>query len=533
MEKLSASSGLRRWKARLRLLAKQWDSRLLAPIFVVLSPLFTAALFVSGLTSVPLIVGMGLLMAGVMACARLTYRQIAEHMAVARSNRLYAETMRDTARTDPVTGLTNRMGFDQDLATMAEDLPLGTKLVLMWIDLRRFQEVNDSLGYEVGDAVLRKAADRIVAVAPAHAAISRFASDDFLIATYLPDATRTEQLAAEIGKELARPYRVKGHRIDSGAMIGIANMPDDAITTDTLMQCADMALYQAKIAGGNEVRFFHESMTRALARKKEVEAELRAAIQRDELSIFFQPIIDLRTGRIRSFEALVRWFHPDKGELYPEEFIPVAEDTGLIITLGNWITAQAARAASTWPDDVTLAVNLSPVQIKAPGAALGVLAALRDARLDPARLELEVTESLFLEDDEHTSAFIDQLSEHGVRFALDDFGTGYSSLHYIHRHPFRTIKVDRSFVSGANTGVRSDAIIRAVAEMGNTLDMEIVAEGLETIDQVHAVHSAGCTLGQGYYFSRAVPDFTAAMMLAKEAEERGETGGEIPHRRAS
>jgi EAL domain-containing protein (putative c-di-GMP-specific phosphodiesterase class I) len=199
----------------------------------------------------------------------------------------------------------------------------------------------------------------------------------------------------------------------------------------------------------------------------------------------------------------------------------VAEETGVIVTLGNWITAQAARVAATWPEDVTVAVNLSPLQIRAPGAALGVKNALREAGLDPRRLELEVTESLFIEDNHSTAAFIDELSEIGVRFALDDFGTGYSSLGYINTFPFSKIKVDRSFVSGAQVGKKSDAIIRAVAEMGTTLGMDIVAEGLETIDQVQVVRNAGCNLGQGYYFSRAVPDYLAAMLLAQEREQDG------------
>ena len=272
----------------------------------------------------------------------------------------------------------------------------------------------------------------------------------------------------------------------------------------------------AKIGGRNQICFFDNAMTLELVRKKQIEAELRAAIQRDELSIFFQPIVDLETGRIRTFEALVRWFHPEKGELRPDEFIPVAEETGVIITLGNWITAQAAKAAAGWPEDVTIAVNLSPVQIRAPGAALGILNALKEAGLDPHRLELEVTESLFLDDDDNTARFIDGLAAEGVRFALDDFGTGYSSLGYINKFPFSKIKVDRSFVSGPNVGKKSDAIIRAVAEMGATLDMDIVAEGLETIEQVTAVRAAGCTLGQGYYFSRAVPDYLAAMLLSQE-----------------
>lgn len=275
-------------------------------------------------------------------------------------------------------------------------------------------------------------------------------------------------------------------------------------------------------------------MSRDLMRRHEIEADLRSALARNELSIFFQPIVDLETGKIRSFEALVRWFHPQKGELKPEEFIPVAEETGIIVTLGNWITARAARSCAGWPEDVTLAVNLSPRQIKAPGAALRILAALREAGLAPSRLELEVTESLFLEDNHLTNTFIKELSAAGVRFALDDFGTGYSSLSYIHKYPFSKIKVDRSFVSGPNVGRKSDAIIRAVAKLGDTLDMKIVAEGLETYEQVQAVRDAGCSLGQGYYFSRAVPDYLAAMLIAKERDgaEGGVGGNEASGRAA-
>ncbi|MFN5901819.1 MAG: EAL domain-containing protein, partial [Novosphingobium sp.] len=213
-----------------------------------------------------------------------------------------------------------------------------------------------------------------------------------------------------------------------------------------------------------------------------------------------------------------RWFHPEKGELRPDEFIPVAEETGAIITLGNWITAQAAKAAANWPDDVTVAVNLSPLQIKAPGAALGILNALREARLPPERLELEITETVLLDHSQQTEDFMAELSAAGVRFALDDFGTGYSSLGYLSKYPFGKIKVDRSFVSGIHTGKKSDAIIRAVSSMASTLDMAIVAEGLETVEQVEAVRAAGCTLGQGYYFSRAVPDYLAGMLLAQERE---------------
>ncbi len=496
--------------------AQPWRSAWAGPAFLLASPLLVASLFVLPLPWLLTLTGVALVTFMSIYAAIRTRYQLRDQIDQAAMHREYARDMEERSRADPVTGLSNRVGFEHDVARMIEDLSLGTKLVVMWVDLHRFIETNNSLGHAVGDQVLQEAAERLRQNVPENAALSRFASDEFVVAVHVPSVEKAQQIANAMRDALAQPYRIKGHRIESGSMIGVAALPDDAISQKNLLQAADLALYHAKASGPNEVRFFHDSMTRTLARKKEIEAELRAAIQRDELSIFFQPIFDLRTGRIRCFEALVRWFHPEKGELYPDEFIPVAEETGLIITLGNWITRQAAKAATSWPEHVTLAVNLSPVQIKAPGAALGILAAVRDAGLAPSRLELELTENLFLEDDEHTSAFINILTEEGIHFSLDDFGTGYSSLAYINRHPFRTIKVDRSFVSGVNAGTCSEAIIRAVAEMGRTLDMEIVAEGLETIDQVHSVRAAGCTLGQGYYFSRAVPDFTAAMLLAQE-----------------
>ncbi|MCB2080237.1 MAG: bifunctional diguanylate cyclase/phosphodiesterase, partial [Novosphingobium sp.] len=346
----------------------------------------------------------------------------------------------------------------------------------------------------------------------------RFGGDEFIVACGLADHAAANTLAQAIMDEITRPIRVDDDRLEIGSSMGVALLPDDGEDLDTLMQSADLALYESKVNGRKQLTFYDPTMSRDLVRRREIESELRQALQRDELSIFFQPIIDLQTFKIRAFEALVRWFHPEKGELRPDEFIPVAEETGAIITLGNWITAQAAAAAAQWPDDITIAVNLSPLQIKAPGAALGILKALREAKLDPRRMELEITETVLLDHSENTEAFIRELGEAGVRFALDDFGTGYSSLGYLNKYPFSKIKVDRSFVSGPNAGPKSDAIIRAVSEMGSRLGMEIVAEGLETIEQVEAVRAAGCTLGQGYHFSRAVPEYLAAMLLAKERE---------------
>ena len=484
-------------------------------IFALL-PAIVALVHEGSMAHLVLAISMVLLIPAMISIIMITFRVLRDSVGSAETNLRLAEKMQLLARTDVVTGLYNRAGLNHHLIERLMGGASGGKIALFWLDLDRFKEVNDTLGHPVGDRVLSEIAARLRNCSPSDAIIARFGGDEFIIVCEADGRSDLERMATRLLVEIVRPILIDGDRLEIHCSVGIACMPDDGHDIDTLMQSADLALYRSKIDGRNRFSFFDPSMTRDLVRRREIEAELRMAIQREELSIFFQPIVDLATGRIRSFEALVRWFHPEKGELKPDEFIPVAEETGVIITLGNWITAQAAKAAAQWPDDVTLCVNLSPLQIRAPGAALGILAAIREAGLPPSRLELEVTESVFLDANHTTELFMEQLTSAGVRFALDDFGTGYSSLGYLHKYPFSKIKVDRSFVSGINVGKKSEAIIRAVAEMATTLDMEIVAEGLETVEQVRSVRAAGCTLGQGFYFSRAVPDYLAAMLLAQE-----------------
>ncbi len=464
--------------------------------------------------------GLSLLLAipAVVTITLNTFHVLRDSITAADTSRRLADEMQHLARTDVVTGLLNRAGLNHHLVERLATIGPDDRLALFWLDLDRFKEVNDTLGHQVGDRLLAEVGSRLKARAPDGACVARFGGDEFIVACEVRGHDETEILANCLLDEISRPIRIDDDRLEIGSSIGIAILPDDGADLETVMQGADLALYHSKVNGRKQLSFFAPSMTRNLVRRKEIEVELRGALQHNELSVFFQPIIDLATGRIRSFEALVRWFHPEKGELRPDEFIPVAEETGAIITLGNWITAQAARCAAGWPDDVTLAVNLSPLQIRAPGAALGILNALREARLDPRRLELEITETVLLEHSANTEAFMVELANVGVRFALDDFGTGYSSLSYLNTYPFSKIKVDRSFVSGASAGLKSDAIIRAVSGMALTLGMEVVAEGLETREQVEAVRLAGCTLGQGFYFSRAVPDYVASLLLAHENE---------------
>jgi diguanylate cyclase (GGDEF)-like protein len=481
------------------------------PVIIVCAISSDLAYKILGLTT-------ALLLPAMISISGSIFQVMRASIAAAEVSARLAEKMQLLARTDVVTGLYNRAGLNHHLVERLMHLQPNSKFALFWLDLDRFKEVNDTLGHPVGDRVLSEIATRLRKQCPPNATIARFGGDEFIIACETSGRGELELLAENLLQAITRTIRIDGDQLEIHSSMGIAMMPDDGNDIDSLMQGADLALYHSKVNGRNQFSFFDPSMTRDLVRRREIESELRMAIQREELSIYFQPIVDLATGRIRSFEALVRWFHPEKGELKPDEFIPVAEETGVIITLGNWITAQAAKTAAQWPDDVTLCVNLSPLQLRAPGAAMGILNAIREAGLPPSRLELEITESVFLEADETTDAFIRQLDAEGVRFALDDFGTGYSSLGYLDKYPFAKIKIDRSFVSGIDVGRKSDAIIRAVAELATTLDMVIVAEGLETVEQVRAVRAAGCTLGQGYYFSRAVPDYLAALLLVQEEE---------------
>jgi len=490
-------------------------------------PICAALWQAGGTASQTLAVAIVVCFAGMVSIALQIFRTLRDSISAAETSARLAEKMQHLARTDVVTGLHNRAGLNHYLVEHLSRSRAAPKLALFWCDLDRFKEVNDVLGHQIGDRVLTEVAQRLRSQAKPDAVIGRFGGDEFIMACDVRDRREVETIAMAVLGEITRPMRLENDRLEMSCSMGVALLPDDGPDLESVMLGADLALYHAKVNGRNQVSFYESAMSRDLVRRREIEAELRVAVQRNELSVFFQPIIDLESGQIRTFEALVRWFHPVKGEMRPDEFIPVAEETGAIITLGNWITAEAAKAAASWPEDITVAVNLSPLQIKAPGAAMGILNALRDARLDPRRLELEITETVLLDQSQQTEDFIAELAAAGVRFALDDFGTGYSSLSYLNKYPFGKIKVDRSFVSGPNAGRKSDAIIRAVSGMASTLDMAIVAEGLETVEQVEAVKAAGCTLGQGYYFSRPVPDYLAALLIAQERkrlEPRHATG---------
>jgi predicted signal transduction protein with EAL and GGDEF domain len=326
-------------------------------------------------------------------------------------------------------------------------------------------------------------------------------------------------LAERLAKALGDPFDIDGHRIDIGASIGIAMAPMDGVDADELLKKADMALYEAKNGGGGNHCFFACEMEEAVQVRRALELDLREALASQQFHLHFQPLVDLRTGRVTTCEALLRWMHPVRGNVPPSVFIPVAEETGLIIALGEWVLQSACVEAATWPKDVKVAVNLSPVQFRERGLALHVVTALAKAGLPAQRLELEITERVLLEESDATLAAMEQLKNLGISISLDDFGIGYSSLNYLRQFPFHKIKIDQSFIRDLGEKRDAQSIIGAVASLGAGLDKIVVAEGIETEEQMKLVMAQGCHEGQGHYFGRPMSgDAIRARLEALAAE---------------
>jgi diguanylate cyclase (GGDEF)-like protein len=446
--------------------------------------------------------------------AQDTYLMLRESFTRAQDNADLAQEMRVFATTDAVTGLANRAGLNSRMQGLLRP-GVNAHAALFWLDLDRFKEVNDSLGHPMGDRLLIAISDRLRALVTEKDHVARFGGDEFVIVCPGQDRSAATSFAEKLVHSVCQPVWIDNHAITISASVGIAIAPEDGVDGQSIMQRADLALYQAKVNGRNQYCFYDAEMNKELVRRKTIESELRHAIRKGELELHYQPIFSLRTGKITSFEALIRWNHPERGMLSPAEFISIAEQTGQIITIGNWIIAEACREASRWPDNVSVCVNVSPVQMQAAGAALGVINALRNARIDSNRLVLEITETVFLEEKQSVEDFVKTVQDAGVRLAMDDFGTGYSSLAYIQRYDFSKIKIDRAFVSGSEANEKASAIIRAVAQLAADLHMDVVAEGIEDADQAQMLRNFGCSHGQGFLYSRAVPAKQARAMITE------------------
>jgi diguanylate cyclase (GGDEF)-like protein len=414
------------------------------------------------------------------------------------------ERIAHLARFDELTGLANRTQFREKINSMLAAVRNSENHVsIHLIDLDRFKSINDTLGHPIGDKLLKDVARRLTTIIGSADMITRFGGDEFVV---LQTSTANKQDAKQLAQRLARalrdPFDIDGHRIDIGASIGIAVAPTDGIDPDDLLKKADMALYAAKTGGGGDHCFFAAEMEEAVQARRALELDLREAIGTEQFQLNFQPLVDLRTGCVTACEALLRWKHPARGNVPPSVFIPVAEETGLIIPLGEWVLQRACLDAATWPQDVKVAVNLSPIQFRDRGLPLQVVAALAKSGLAARRLELEITERVLLEESDGTMAAMEQLKNLGVGISLDDFGTGYSSLNYLRKFPFHKIKIDQSFIRDLGGQRDACAIISAVASLGAGLDKIVVAEGIETEEQMKLVTAQGCHEGQGYFFGR-------------------------------
>jgi diguanylate cyclase (GGDEF)-like protein len=404
---------------------------------------------------------------------------------------------------DPLTGLNNRRHFNQVLRDLAGTASPGAGHTVLTIDLDRFKAINDTLGHPVGDALLCLAARRLRQETREDDLLARLGGDEFVI--LIAGGERAEPLAARMVEVLSRPFLVEGHVANIGASIGIAAFVPGETSADDLMRYAELALYDAKSAGGGTWRMFDPAMAAEAQARRELETALRKALMMGELSLVYQPQLNVRTQSLTGFEALLRWTHPTLGQVSPATFIPVAEEIGCIVGLGEWVLKTACQEAMRWPAAISVAVNVSPRQLgDSERLAAAVQSALQSSGLPPERLELEITEGAMLSTDPHVLETLHRLRASGIRIAMDDFGTGYSSLSQLRSFPFDKIKIDRSFVAALGFNGEAAAMIQAIATLGAGLGMTTTAEGVETADQAALVGAHGCTDIQGYLLSRPI-----------------------------
>ena len=423
------------------------------------------------------------------------------------------------ARFDTLTGLPNRLMIHETLAVaMAEADKWGSRCAFMMIDLDRFKAVNDTLGHPIGDRLLGRVSERLKQLMTDNEMIGRLGGDEFAVVVRdATDTARTERLAHNIIDNLSKPYEVDQHTLYIGASVGLATGPRDGRTAETLIRSADLALYRSKDAGGGVFHAYEPQLHMAAEERRVLEIALRSAIENGEMHLNYQPVVDAQTGGLTGFEALLRWTHPELGNVSPVKFIPLAEEARLIGPMGEWVLRTACEEAARWDMPVRVAINVSPEQLHNP-AFVGVVAqALAQSGLPPERLELEVTESVFMREGTMAIQVLEKILDLGIRLSLDDFGTGYSSLGYLAHTRFSSIKIDRSFVQGASKGTKEAiAIIRAVVALADSLGMATTAEGVETEDEHQMVQALGCTKVQGYYFGRPLPVQEARALVMRQ-----------------
>jgi diguanylate cyclase (GGDEF)-like protein len=407
---------------------------------------------------------------------------------------------------DALTDLPNRVLLRTRLENDLKRIRRGESLAVLCLDLDHFKAVNDTLGHPIGDELLKAVADRLRGCTRAPDTVARFGGDEFaIILTGMRQPEDAVVLSQRVRQSITKPYHVDGHQILIDISIGISVAPADAAEPDHLLKNADLALYGAKSDGRGTYRFFEPEMDTRMKARRELEMDLRTALANDEFELHYQPLVSLQSNEITAFEALLRWNRASHGIVSPADFIPVAEETGLIVPIGEWVLRKACEEAAKWPDEVKVAVNLSPAQLKTRNLVPTVMNALAVSGMAANRLQLEITESVLMHDTFATLSTLHQLRKLGVQVALDDFGTGYSSLSYLRSFPFDKIKIDRTFIQDLSKGAEPLAIVHAVTGLAKCLNMTSTAEGVETQQQVETLQAVGCTEMQGHLFSRARP----------------------------
>ncbi len=422
--------------------------------------------------------------------------------------RASADKINRMARFDTLTGLRNRLAINEALGrAMAEADKWSTRCAFMMIDLDRFKAVNDTLGHPIGDRLLGRVSERLSQLMTSNELVGRLGGDEFAVVVRdASDSAGVERFARTIIETLSQPYEIDQHTLYIGASVGVATGPRDGRTAEMLVRSADLALYRSKDAGGGGFHLYEPQLHVAAEERRVLEMELRRALERGQMHLDYQPVVDAGGGKLIGFEALLRWVHPEFGGISPVKFIPLAEDTRLIAPIGEWVLRTACAEAARWPDTVRVAVNVSPEQLHNPNFVAVVASALAQSGLTADRLEVEVTESVFMKEGTGAVQVLERILDLGVRLSLDDFGTGYSSLGYLSRTRFSSIKIDRSFVQSASKGSREAiAIIRAVVALADSLGMATTAEGVETEAEHLMVQGYGCSKVQGYYFGRPLP----------------------------
>jgi diguanylate cyclase (GGDEF)-like protein len=430
------------------------------------------------------------------------------------------------AHHDSLTDLANRVLLNERLEqALGRRIHREEMVAVHHLDLDQFKAVNDTFGHLAGDKLLKIVADRLRGLVRETDTIARMGGDEFVIVQGpIRDPADATSLAQRIIELMSEPYDIDGHQAVIGASIGIAVGPGDGLRPDKLLRNADLALYRAKGDGRSTFRFFEPAMDLQMQTRRILEQDLRKALPAGEFELYYQPVVNLASNEISGFEALIRWNHPEKGMVAPATFIPLAEEIGFIVPIGEWVIRQACTTAAQWPGDLHVAVNISAVQFRSPGLMQVIVGALAASGLQPTRLEIEITETVLLQNKETTLAVLHQLRALGIRIAMDDFGTGYSSLTYLQCFPFDKIKIDRSFVKDITENPGSLNIVRAVAALANGMGMTATAEGVETSEQLDKITSEGCTEMQGYLFSRPLPAHEIERLFLSRREPRKAPG---------